>query len=469
MTALAAVTAHGQTLFAKNSDRPANECQPLVQHERRSHPPGTMVPCQFVPIPQVSETLRHVGSRPYWCWGYEHGFNECQVVIGNEALPSPVSFTEPKLIGMELLRLGLERGRSAAEAVEVMTDLVTRYGQGRFENDAGVRTYDNGYIIADPREAFVLETAGHQWAVKQVRASVGISNVYSIGSDWDRLSPDAESFAASRGMWPPAAGASGEDRFPFAQAYTNPEYQPQATGSGSRRRARSCAVLGQRAGGIDVPTMIALLSDHSDGEQPGEPFRTNAFDRGGICVHDNEKGTGGNTAASLVADLCADRSRLPVYWCSFYSPCLGIFLPFFSEGTLPPVLAQGAGAGAPQCGAGPVPGRFGASGSERQRRGPVPGVHSEESPWWLFYRLAHLAAQEPEVRVPLIRQRWAGLQAELFESAPRIATDAQRLLNRGEGSSAERLLTEYMACNVETALSIAGELIRTMEAEGNRN
>src|SRR5206468_1687140 len=50
MTALAAVTAHGQTLFAKNSDRPANECQPLVQHERRSHPSGAMVPCQFVPI-----------------------------------------------------------------------------------------------------------------------------------------------------------------------------------------------------------------------------------------------------------------------------------------------------------------------------------------------------------------------------------------------------------------------------------
>jgi secernin len=430
MTALAAVTAHGQTLFAKNSDRPASECQPLVQHERCAYPPGAMAPCQFVPVPQVRETLRHVGSRPYWCWGYEHGFNECQVVIGNEALPSPLSFTEPKLIGMELLRLGLERGRSAAEAVEVMTDLVTRYGQGRFENDAGVRTYDNGYIIADPREAFVLETAGHQWAVKQVSASVGISNVYSIGPDWDRISPDAEGFATRQGWWQPGG------RFPFAQAYTNAEYQPQATGSGSRRRARSCAVLGQRAGGIDVATMMALLSDHSDGDRPDEPFRTEAGHRGGICVHDNEKGTGGNTAASLVADLCADRSRLPVYWCSFYSPCLGIFLPFFSEGILPPVLAQG---------------------------GAAP---SDESPWWLFHRLAHLAAREPEVRVPLVRQRWASLQSELLESAYRIAAEGQRLLDRGESGTAERKLTEYMTANVEEALGAARELIHSLEAAG---
>ena len=42
MTALAAVTANGQTLFAKNSDRPANECQPLVQEEQRSHGPGAV-------------------------------------------------------------------------------------------------------------------------------------------------------------------------------------------------------------------------------------------------------------------------------------------------------------------------------------------------------------------------------------------------------------------------------------------
>jgi secernin len=439
MVALPEMTAGGQTLFAKNSDRPANECQPLVLRERQTHPPGAATGCQFVAVPQAGEersdggrapgeTLRHVGSRPYWCWGYEHGFNECQVVIGNEALPSPLEFSEPKLIGMELLRLGLERGRSAAEAVEVITGLVTRYGQGRFANEAGVGTYDNGFLVADPREAFVLETAGHAWAVRRVTASAGISNVYSIGTDWDRLSADAEALATRQGWWQPGG------RFDFAAAYTRPEARANGLSSGARRRARSCAVLAQRAGAIDAATMMALLRDHSDGTQPDEPFRTDLDHRGGLCMHDNPDGTGGNTAASLVAALCADGSRLPIYWCSFYSPCLGIFLPIFLEGDLPPVL--GIGGAAPDA----------------------------DSPWWLFHRLSHLARREPETGIPAVRARWAGLQTEFMASAERIAREGRHLWDRGDETAARQMLTEYMARNVEGVLQTVREMIGEIEA-----
>jgi dipeptidase len=151
MVALPSATRHAQTLFAKNSDRPANECQPLERHERQTHAPGTITHCQFVQLPQVPATYRHIDSRPYWCWGYEHGFNEHQVVMGNEGLRSRIQTTEPKLVGMELLRLGLERARTAAGAVEVITDLVTRYGQGISCVLPDTRRYDNGYLVADPR------------------------------------------------------------------------------------------------------------------------------------------------------------------------------------------------------------------------------------------------------------------------------------------------------------------------------
>ena len=135
MVAIPDATTDGRMIFAKNSDRPAIECQPLVQHERRTHPTGEVTKCQFVQLPQTATTYRHVGSRPYWCWGYEHGFNEHQVVIGNEGLGSKnEEFDSPKLIGMELIRLGLERAKTAAEAVEVMTALITKYGQGKFSN-----------------------------------------------------------------------------------------------------------------------------------------------------------------------------------------------------------------------------------------------------------------------------------------------------------------------------------------------
>jgi secernin len=426
MTALAAATADGQTLFAKNSDRAPNECQPLVQHPRRRHPPGSVIQCHALEIPQVAETFRHVGSRPYWCWGYEHGFNEHQVVIGNEGLGSWLEHDEPKLLGMELLRLGLERGRSAAEAVEVMTGLITRYGQGQFDGQ-GVVTYDNGFIVADPREAYVIETAGHYWAVQQVRKTAGISNIYSIRDDWDRLSEDAEEDAARLGLWD-----RSRPRFDFADAFTHGEFRGDGLGTGRRRRARSCAVLQQRAGGVDVATMMALLSDHSDGARPEEPFRTDFRYRGGICVHANEDGTGGNTAASLVADLCADGSRLPVYWCSFYSPCLGVFFPVFSEGALPPVLAAGG------------------------------GELDDESPWWLFHRLNWAVRADPDRRVPEVRQRWAEMQADLLASAYSTAREGKRLLDCGETEAAELLLTGYTAQSVDQTLAAARDMLRSM-------
>ena len=426
MVALPSATKENQTIFAKNSDRPAIECQPLVQHPRKTHPAGASTKCQFVELPGVTTTYRHVGSRPYWCWGYEHGFNEHQVVIGNEGLASKYEFDSPKLIGMELIRLGLERAETAAEAVTVMTELITKYGQGKFSNDQGVRTYDNGYIIADPTEAYILQTAGHEWAVKQVQGAVGISNVYSIEEDWDRLSPNSADEAIAQGWYTDASA-----RFNFSEAYSR--QADRSTGSGAMRRGRSCAVLGKHTGNVDIQTMMALLSDHSDGSQPDEPFQTEITDGTSICIHHDDKGEGGNTAASLVAHLCDDGSRLPIYWCSFYSPCLAVFLPMFIEGKLPEVLAIGD------------------------------ETLSDDSPWWLFRQLSlKLRLEEPEL-IPTVQAKWRELQTQLFTTAYEIAKEGKFLIERGCENTANQLLTRYMAENVETMLETVRGMLSDVE------
>ena len=425
MVALPSATTTGSTVFAKNSDRPSDECQPLVQCDRSEHPARAEVPCQFVSIPQVPVTYRHVGSKPHWCWGYEHGFNEHQVVIGNEALHSKLEpAEEPRLIGMELIRLGLERARTAAEAVEVMTDLVSRVGQGEFVNDGDVRTYDNGYVVADPTEAYVIETCGRHWAVAQVQNWTAISNVYSLGTDWDRVSTGAEDFAEASG-WRPA----GSGRLDFGGAVNKNDTEDS---SGWRRRRRARAVLSCEAGEIGPRTMIGLLSDHSDGQKPDEPFRTDVHGGTSICVHGKLDGSGGNTAASLVADLCSNGSRLPVYWCSLYSPCLSVFLPHFSEGEIPHVLSAG---------------------------GPTP---SDDSPWWLFHRLSY-AARRTEQGVALVRERWAGFQDELFESAHELAGRTSDLIDQGCEKDAAAQLTHYMAENATRMLDTARELLATLK------
>lgn len=67
-------------------------------------------------------------------------------------------------------RLGLERGSSAREALEVMVALLERYGQGGSCKEEPVPfVYHNTFLLADRVEAWVLETAGRYWAAQQIR------------------------------------------------------------------------------------------------------------------------------------------------------------------------------------------------------------------------------------------------------------------------------------------------------------
>ncbi|HSE10308.1 MAG TPA: hypothetical protein VLB29_16725, partial [Nocardioidaceae bacterium] len=162
-------------LFAKNSDRDPNEAQVLRWYDGQRHEPGTRLRCTWSEISQVERTHAVLLSRPWWMWGAEMGANEHGVVIGNEAVftrgakdPRDKDATSP-LLGMDLVRLGLERGTTAREAVAVIVDLLEEHGQGGSCSHEHPRlSYDNSFIVADPDGAIVLETAGRRWATEQV-------------------------------------------------------------------------------------------------------------------------------------------------------------------------------------------------------------------------------------------------------------------------------------------------------------
>ena len=49
-------TKTGDIIFAKNSDRPFNESQPLIYYPAQDYPEGTFTECSFIKIPQVRHT-----------------------------------------------------------------------------------------------------------------------------------------------------------------------------------------------------------------------------------------------------------------------------------------------------------------------------------------------------------------------------------------------------------------------------
>ncbi|MGH8481480.1 MAG: C69 family dipeptidase, partial [Nevskiaceae bacterium] len=116
--------------FAKNSDREPSEPQPVVRLDAVRGDAAPTVRATYIELPQVPERHAVILSKPVWCWGAEMGVNGRGVAIGNEAIFSRRATRAPALLGMDLVRLGLERGGSAAEALEVIIRLLEAHGQG---------------------------------------------------------------------------------------------------------------------------------------------------------------------------------------------------------------------------------------------------------------------------------------------------------------------------------------------------
>ena len=239
--ALPDVTEDQSVIFGKNSDREPNEAQVLEYHPAKSYDAGEQVQCTYITIPQVKETRSVLLSRPFWMWGAEIGANDKGVSIGNEAVWTiePIS-KKGGLTGMDLLRLALERGETAQEAMETIVKLLADYGQGGicgFEDKK--MAYHNSYIIADPKEAWVLETAGAFWAALRVKGFYSISNGLTIGTEIDEMHPDLVEHARKK-KW-----LKKGQEFHFAQCYAD-WFFTTFSASRKRRNQTYCTIRDRR-------------------------------------------------------------------------------------------------------------------------------------------------------------------------------------------------------------------------------
>lgn len=304
------VTGDGVWL-AKNSDREPGEPQPVIRLPRVRNDPRPHLRATYVEIDQVPDRHALIVSKPGWIWGAEMGVNERGVAIGNEAVFTRRRSCEPALLGMDLVRLGLERGASACEALDVITDLLQRHGQG---GPAGHRDkrfcYDNSFLIADPQEAWVLETAGRSWAARRIERSWAISNALTLGDDYDLCSEDL-------------AGR----RIDFARRFDT-RLMPWLAGA-RRRRATGLACLAEVPDGAGPERWFGHL--RAAGGVPDGDHDPIACGNGDVCLHAAGPVRRSQTTGSMVARL--DGEGPQAWFTATSAPCLSLFRPVvFDEG-----------------------------------------------------------------------------------------------------------------------------------------
>src|SRR5262249_22894940 len=113
VVALGQSTVDHAALFGHNSDRPAGESPRLQLVPGRSFSTGEIIQTQFLKLTQVRQTLTVLGCQQPGQWGYEHGVNKQGVAIGRTSQSNKLRCSGPVLTGADLVRLALERSRTA--------------------------------------------------------------------------------------------------------------------------------------------------------------------------------------------------------------------------------------------------------------------------------------------------------------------------------------------------------------------
>jgi secernin len=396
VVALPPATADGVSLFGQNCTRPAANGVGLACEPARSHALGEAVRLSNVTLPQARQTFAVLGVQTSGSWGFLGGVNERHVALGQTTVRTRLPATRPGLMGGELARLALERSGSARQAVDCLTDLVTRHGQG----DGGD---DHAFLVADGREAYVVETAGEHWAVQEVGAVRAVSEVCLLRQDWDRISRGLADVAIGKGWWP-----SDGSKLDFAGVVA-----PDADrGPALRRWGHATLLLEQYSGRLDADSLRRILCDHSDSADAA-PLSAFSMERS-LCRYPVEA-DGPATAASLVAELRGPEAP-PLAWCAFGPPGLSVYFPVFLDGDLPPAFR----------------------------------VAPSESGCAAWQRLMRLAADRGDAaQQTAAREALAALQARFDHNAKEALAEAAELKRLADVVGLRLLLGSFMQANVE--------------------
>ncbi len=315
LVALKNSTAANSVIFGKNSDREKDEPHVIVHVPRKKHPKGSKLRCTYLEIEQAEETYECILFKPSWIWGAEMGVNEHGVTIGNEAVFTIERQGPDALLGMDILRIALERSKNALEAVKVCIKMIETYGQGGKCGYTKNLRYHNSFLIADFNSAYVLETARKFWAVKKVEDVWAISNSLSLRTDYD-----FSSFTHNSDLEPIATHS---EKIDFKLRFENRFIASIA--QGDFRRKITYSFLKRNQGALGVEDFMKILRHH-------HKLSTLNFFNGSmrnICMHHGSL-ISSETTGSMIVEL--KDGQIEIWATGSPLPCLSLYKPIWFIG-----------------------------------------------------------------------------------------------------------------------------------------
>ncbi len=319
-------TKNGNTLFGKNSDREPDEVQNVVFFPGKEYSDKKEVKCTYISIPQVEKTYDVILSQPFWQYGAEMGVNQFGVTIGNEAVFTIEPLKSTGLLGMDMLRLALERSKTAKESLNIIIDLLETYGQGGNCGYKSKLNYHNSWLIVDRNQGFVLETAGEHWIWKEFEDNYSISNVLTIENSYDEISENAISNAINKGKCSSANDFSFKDcysakglRFLMRTLY-------RTGGKGAERRNQhytaACQYVADKT--ATVQSLMGILRNHAV-----QNYNPEVGTNKDVCWHAGDNLIRNSQSVnSFITETSTD--DVTTIWTTIgSSPCIQSYKPFF--------------------------------------------------------------------------------------------------------------------------------------------
>ena len=451
-------TVDGSVIATHTEELGADTSQTVDVVPRIYYKPGDVVVLESgTEVPQVEMTYAYiqfnsdyndlVDARSPYNADNPNYFNEWQVFTGDDAATArdelKTEFPPGGVSSAEIKDFIGQRAKTAREGVELAGWLIDTYG---FAKSGGGGMM---YVIADSNEGWWFEgLVGKHWAAMRCpdNAILMRANANRIGeidlSDTENFlgSKNLVSYAIEKGWYDPATN----EPFNFEKAYAS---QTNAVKASNKRREMMAVNFFAPSKKItnleeEFPEHMIIIPDHKVSKEDCMAFQRWHYEGTEVDLTEGyELGSPHNTPERVICNSftqsCAVaqlRSWLPneiggCLWLTESTPCVSVFIPWYSGITKSPDVFQGA--------------------TDR---------YDGEKAWWRFKTIAILANADYKNLIKVIKPVWETQEKEEFELQTDIEKTALEIYQKG-ASYVKPFLTNYSNAWALTAYNKTNMLI----------